>query len=211
MKIRIICLLPLVFALTLLVSAPLAANPIFTINSGSLTLSRLIVGDLNSFEVRGLVALDVANPDPLGTMLLVDPLGGGLSDPRPPCAPGGLFQGNNVLIGINSGGTENIGVLLDFCNPQIDPGSLDLYALGVPLLPAVTTDPTLQALQGRQLQFDFALTNLRPVGTDYFATYTLTGVTATDVAAVPEFPAIGLLTTGILGLGWAKQRLMRRR
>jgi hypothetical protein len=171
-----------------------SASPVFTITGGSLTLTRLISGVNELDDVRGLVSLGIANPDPLDSVVLADSVGG--TDPGFVTLP----FGNGTINGI--GGGEQITITFNFSSQVVTPGTDTITAIGTAFIPDPTTDPGLLALEESPMLFTFQLANVQPGGDTTIASYNLAAVDT----VVPEPATAGVFVLGLAAIGLALRK-----
>lgn len=164
-------------------SGLLQAAPVISIDSGSLTASRIISGSTGEslFDVRGATILSVSDPGLLGFAVLLDEASGG--DPDFSVIP---FD-NSLILGSNIGFTEIVSIQFDLTPIDLTATTARFQALVSPFVPPTITDPALTAL-GTLLYFDFSLISLVGPGSDgnFFATYVLSGVSTPGDTEIPE-------------------------
>lgn len=186
--------------LTALTVGAAAAAPIFNIESGTLTVSRLFNTatsvEFGTRDVRGLVALGVSDPGALGSVTVADNTGG--VDPNFGAIPFGITS----LNGANAGFVELIVLAFDLSNATITPTNFVTQAVGSPN--TAVSDPALLRMLGTTT-WSFNLSALTPIdATTTIAQYTLVDVSSSQV---PEPSTAGLvLIGGAAAFAFAKRR-----
>ncbi|WP_321471612.1 PEP-CTERM sorting domain-containing protein [uncultured Paludibaculum sp.] len=177
-----------------------SAAPILTLDSGTLTVSRLFSSatftEFPVRDIRGLATLNVLDPILLGTVTVADNTGG--TDPN----FGTLSFGVSALNGADATLTQLIVLSFDLANAVVTPNSITAQALGTPN--GTVTDAALLRLIGSST-WTFGLSALTPIDAEtILVQYSLSDVTV-DAAAVPE-PA----TTGLILIGGSMVIALRR-
>jgi PEP-CTERM motif len=207
--VRVLSIIAGVFAM----AAPLSATPIFTINTS--IVGNTVQGSVyfsssagaNIFDVRGMTELDVANPNPVGSLLLYDVVMGTDNDfSIAPNSPNYLAFQNNQLFAVNVPDAVNPttdqleAMFFNLFNPVITSSKLTFDAIGIAITPNPAIDP-VKELTG-VLSFNFNLTKSTdlPNG-DRLSTFTLASVTA-----VPEPATLTMLVLGSILLVAASRR-----
>jgi hypothetical protein len=188
-------------------AVPLSATPIFTINTsiignnvqGSVYFSSS--AGANVYDVRGMTELDVANPNPVGSLLLYDTVMGNDNDFS--IAPNGpnylAFQNNhlfavNVPDAINPTTDQLEAMLFNLFNPVVTSSNLTFDAVGFAIFPNPPVDPVKELTGVLSFSFNLKKSTDLPNG-DRLSTFTLASVTA-----VPEPATVTMLVLGSIFL-----------